>query len=75
MRTVVVGKIGEIFATNFMKFEFEHDDKHLNKDAVLVRASWWNSYHGDWESSQEQILIPLDKIDEFVQMLMKARRN
>ncbi len=66
-------KIGEMFATNFMKFEFELDDKHLNKEAVLVRASWWNSYHGDWESSQEPILIPLDKLDDFIQMLMKAK--
>lgn len=66
-------KLGEMLATDFMKFEFEYDDKHLKKAAVLVRASWWNNYHGDWESSQEQILIPLDRIDDFVQMLMKAK--
>ena len=66
-------KIGEIFATEYMKFEFERDDIHLKKEAILVRASWWNSFHGDWDSSQEQILIPLDKVDEFVQMLAKAK--
>jgi len=69
----MVKKIGEMFATDFMKFEFERDDKRLNKEAVLVRASWWNSYHGDWESSREPILIPLDKLDDFIQMLMKAK--
>ena len=68
-------KIGEIFATDFLKFEFEREDKQLTKEAVLVRASWWNNYHGDWESSQEQILIPLDKIDDFIQMLNKAKSN
>lgn len=68
-------KIGEMFATDFLKFEFEHEDKQLKKEAVLVRASWWNNYHGDWESSQEQILIPLDKIDDFIKMLMKAKDN
>jgi len=71
----MVKKIGEMYATDFLKFEFEQDDKHLKKEAVLVRASWWNNYHGDWESSQEQILIPLDKIDDFIQMLRKAKDN
>lgn len=66
-------KIGEIFATDYMKFEFERDDTHLKKKAILVRASWWNNFHGDWESSQEQILIPLDKVDEFMHMLVKAK--
>jgi hypothetical protein len=68
-------KIGEILATDFMKFEFQYDDKQLEKEAVLVRASWWNNYHGDWESSREPILIPLDKIDDFVQMLLKAKSS
>jgi len=68
-------KIGEMFATDFLKLEFEYDKEHLKKDAVLVRALWWNNYHGDWESSDEQIFIPLDKIDDFVQMLKKAKSN
>ena len=71
----MVKKIGEMFATDFMKFEFEHDDKQLKREAVLVRASWWNDYHGDWESSREPIIIPLDKIDDFIKMLTKAKDN
>lgn len=68
-------KIGEMLATDYLKFEFEREDQQLKKEAVLVRASWWNSYHGDWESSHEQILIPVDKIDEFIRILDKARNN
>lgn len=65
-------RIGEMHATESMKLEFELDKEHLGKDAVLVRASWWNNYHGDWEAL-EKILIPVDKIDEFTAILRKAR--
>lgn len=66
-------KIGEMFATDFLKLEFERDEKQLKKDAIIVRAYWWNAYHGDWESSQERIFIPLDKVDEFVGILTKEK--
>ncbi len=66
-------KIGEIYATDFLKLEFEYDTEQLKREAVIVRALWWNSYHGDWESSREHVFIPLDRIDDVVSMLMKAK--
>lgn len=64
-------KIGEIFATDFMKLEFEKDDR-LNEDAIMIRSLWWNAQHGDWESIGE-IFIPTSKIDDVINILNKAK--
>ena len=67
-----MSKIGEFFATDYMKLEFELDKDRLNKDAVIIRSLWWNAQHGDWEAIGE-VFIPTTKIDDVINILNKAK--
>jgi hypothetical protein len=62
----------EIFATDFMKLEFERDKDRLREDAIVIRTLWYNAQHGDWEAIGE-VLIPITKIDDVINILNKAR--
>ena len=67
-----MNKIGEFFATSFMKLEFEKDSKRIGEDAVIIRSLWWNAQHGDWEAIGE-VFIPTAKIDDVINILNKAK--
>ncbi len=65
-------KVGELFVTEFMRLEFEYDKERLKQDMLIIRASWWNKQYGEWEELQE-IFLPMNKIDEIVEILLKAK--
>lgn len=65
-------KVGEFFATDFMKLEFEMDKDRLREDVVIVRSLWWNAQHGDWESIGE-VFIPTARIDDVINILNKVK--
>ncbi len=69
-----MGKKFELIATEFMKLEFEENKEILNRDAIIVRTLWWNPQYGEWESLGK-IFIPLNKIDDFINILNKYRDN
>ncbi|RMF30256.1 MAG: hypothetical protein D6752_04425 [Candidatus Nitrosothermus koennekii] len=64
-------KVGELFATDYMKLEFERDDR-LGEDAIMIRSLWWNAQHGEWEILGE-VLIPTAKMDDVIKILNKAK--
>ncbi len=62
----------ELIATEFMKLEFEESDRILNTDVIIVKTLWWNPQHGEWEELGK-IFIPLNKLDDFINILNKYR--
>jgi hypothetical protein len=62
----------ELIATKFMKLEFEDSDRILNTKVIIVKTLWWNSQYGEWEELGK-IFIPLNKLDDFINILNKYR--
>ena len=65
-------KFAEVSATRFMKLEFEHDYKRLGEEAIAIKMLWWNDQYNDWEESGE-VLLPLDRLDEIINILKSAK--